>query len=111
MLIGLSQQTDKLVFEIVRLKNAVIANQSADWCGNPPVERNQVTITTKIARFSRSVGQLSIHFPSNRGIATTSVRTGLAMTALFFKHQFVGLLRKTDGRFIVYIPKGFLRKL
>ena len=25
---------------------AVIANQSADWCGNPPVERNQVTIPT-----------------------------------------------------------------
>ena len=27
-------------------KFPVIANQSADWCGNPPVERNQVTITT-----------------------------------------------------------------
>ena len=26
------------------------------------------------------MGQLSIHFPSNRGIATTSLRTGLAMT-------------------------------
>ena len=25
----------------------VIANQSADWCGNPPVERGQVTITTR----------------------------------------------------------------
>ena len=29
--------------------------------------------------------------PFNRGIATTSVRTGLAMTALFFKHQFIVL--------------------
>ena len=28
-------------------KFPVIANQSADWCGNPPVERNQVMITTK----------------------------------------------------------------
>ena len=26
---------------------AVIANQAAAWCGNPPVERNQVTIATK----------------------------------------------------------------
>ncbi len=50
--------------------HAVIANQCAHWCGNPPDEWNQVTITTKIAVFSRPVGQLSIHFPSNRGIAT-----------------------------------------
>ena len=28
-------------------KFPVIANQSADWCGNPPFEWNQVTITTK----------------------------------------------------------------
>ena len=34
--------------------------------------------------------------PFNGGIATTSVRTGLAMTALFIKHQFVGKLRKAD---------------
>ena len=40
------------------------------WRGNPPVERNQVTITTKNRKVSRSVGQLSIHFPSNWGIAT-----------------------------------------
>ena len=49
---------------------AVIANQCAHWCGNPPDKWNQVTITTKIAVFSRPVGKLSIHFPSNRGIAT-----------------------------------------
>ena len=29
-------------------KFPVIANQSADWCGNPPVEWNQVAITTTI---------------------------------------------------------------
>ena len=34
--------------------------------------------------------------PWGRGIATTSVRTGLAMTALFFKHQFVSMLMKAD---------------
>ena len=55
---------------------AVIANQSADWCGNPPVEWYQVAITTKNRSISRSVGQLSIHFLSNRGIATEVLRTG-----------------------------------
>ena len=28
----------------------------------------------------------------------TSVRTGLAMTALFFKHQFVGMITEADYR-------------
>ena len=45
--IGLTQQIGKLLFVALRPKLSVIANQSADWCGNPPVERNQVTITTK----------------------------------------------------------------
>ena len=44
-----------------------------DFRGNPPDEWNQVTITTKIAVFSRPVGKLSIHFPSNRGIVTEAV--------------------------------------
>ena len=47
ILIGLTQQSDKLVFVASRPKLSVIANQSADWCGNPPVERNQVTISAK----------------------------------------------------------------
>ena len=37
----------------------------------------------------------SVHFSTNRGIATTSVRTGLAMTGDLEqsdKHQFIGLL-------------------
>ena len=38
---------DKLLFVDVRSKNAVIASQFANWRGNPPVEWNQVTITTK----------------------------------------------------------------
>ena len=37
MLIGLTQLHDKLVFIASRPKLSVIANQSADWCGNPPV--------------------------------------------------------------------------
>ena len=92
MLIGLTQQTGKLVFVAARPKLSVIANQSADWCGNPPVERNQVTIPTKNCSESHSSGYFSAHFPSIRGIATTSVRTGLAMTENLErsdKHQFI----------------------
>ena len=37
MLIGLPQQFDKLVFVRMHPKLPVIANQSSDWCGNPPV--------------------------------------------------------------------------
>ncbi len=57
-------------------KLSVIANQSADWCGNPPVERNQETITTKNRNDFHSSGHFSVHFPSNRGIATPLKRTG-----------------------------------
>ena len=45
--IGILHRHGKLVFERLRCKLPVIANQCAHWCGNPPVERNQVTITTK----------------------------------------------------------------
>ena len=38
----------------IRLKFSVIANQSADWCGNPPDEWNQVTISTKKRNISCS---------------------------------------------------------
>ena len=54
----------KLVFEWERSKLPVIANQSADWCGNPPDERNQVTITTKNCGDSHFFGCFSVHFPS-----------------------------------------------
>ena len=77
---GLTRQYDKLLFERLRCKLPVIANQCAHWCGNPPVERNQVTITTKNRGDFHSFRYYSVHFPSNRGIATTSLRTGLAMT-------------------------------
>ena len=72
-----------MVFERLRCKLPVIANQCAHWCGNPPVERNQETITTKNRGQSQSSWQFSEHFCSIRGIATTSVRTGLAMTENF----------------------------
>ena len=70
MLIGLTQQYDKLVFESARYKFPVIANQSADWCGNPPAPWNQVTITVKNCDDFHSFRYHSEHFPSNRGIAT-----------------------------------------
>ena len=70
VLIGFAQPPDKLVFIGQRPKLPVIANQRAGFSGNPPVEWHQVTITTKIPAFPHSVGQLSIHFLSNRGIAT-----------------------------------------
>ena len=44
---------EKLLFTAMCPRLPVIANQSADWCGNPPDEWNQVTITTK----NRSVSQ------------------------------------------------------
>ena len=80
MLIVRTQQCDKLVFEWERSKLPVIANQSADWCGNPPVEWNWVTITTKNRKVFPLCRAIVDTFTSNRGIATTSVHTGLAMT-------------------------------
>ena len=52
-------------------------------------------IPTKNRRRSHSFGYFLVHFPSIWGIATTSVRTGLAMTTLFFKHQLLRKLSKT----------------
>ena len=76
VLIGLSQQADKLLFEnCCHCETSVHTGR-----GNPPVEWNQVTITAKKRGESRSSGSYSVHFHSNRGIATTSLRTGLAMT-------------------------------
>ena len=59
-----------MVFERLRCKLPVIANQCAHWCGNPPVERSQVTITTKNRGDFHSFRYYSVHFPSDRGIAT-----------------------------------------
>ena len=87
--IGLSQQIGKLVFVAARPKLSVIANQSADWCGNPPVRGEMYRQLLYGAGNLAIFGDNRNLVPFNRGIATTSVRTGLAMTALFFKQQFI----------------------
>ena len=46
--IGFHKLHSKLLF----VRYAVIASQRARWCGNPPDEWNQVTISTKNAIFS-----------------------------------------------------------
>ena len=38
---------DKLLFESARYKLSVIANQSADWCGNPPVRGRMYRIAAE----------------------------------------------------------------
>ena len=55
----------------MRTKYTLSLRASAqDFRGNPPVGRNQVTISTTNRNVSHVAGQLSIHFLSNRGIAT-----------------------------------------
>ena len=84
-------ERDKLVFESAHSKNAVIANQSADWCGNPPVRGEMYRIAPHKMGVSTIFGGNRYLAPFNRGIATTSVRTGLAMTGNLEqsdKHQF-----------------------
>ena len=88
----------KLVFEIIcHCETAAHTGR-----GNPPVERNQGTITAKNPEKSHASGNYSVHFRSNRGIATS--HGFLAMTGLFerFKHQFVRQRRKTDKHFPVF---------
>ena len=63
-------QYDKLLFVSARYKFPVIANQRARWCGNPPVERNQVTITTENRNVSPFCRAIVDTFPSNWEIAT-----------------------------------------
>ena len=49
------------------------------------------------------MGQLSIHFPSNRGIATTSLRTGLAMTGNFEAERQTPICFSSTALFPKYI--------
>ena len=82
MLMGLTQQTEKLVFVSARYKLPVIANQSADWCGNPP-DRGEMyrkaPRKTEVAAIFSSNRYLG---PFNRGIASQCAHW-LAMTAFF----------------------------
>ena len=80
--IGFSK-LNKLVFVGVRLKNAVIASQCAHWRGNPPVRGEMYRKVPGRTGVSAIFGGNRQLVPFNRGIATTSLRTGLAMTALF----------------------------
>ena len=91
------QHNDKLVFVGLCPKLPVIASQCAHWRVNPPVEWNQVTIITKKRGGFHSFRYYSVHFPSNRGIATTSVRTGLAMTGNFDTQRQTPICRTVEG--------------
>ena len=68
--IALAQQAGKLVFENAHSKNAVIANQSADWCGNPPVRGKMYRIVPERVEFAAIFGGNRFLVPINRGIAT-----------------------------------------
>ena len=63
-------------------KLAVIANQSADWCGNPPDEWNQVTITSKKRGFPELVGACRNIVRLTGGLPRQCAHW-LAMTAFF----------------------------
>ena len=67
----------------MRFRFPVIANQRARWCGNPPVSGEMYRKAPERVKFTAIFGGNRYLVPINRGIATTSVRTGLAMTALF----------------------------
>ena len=88
VLIGLTQLPDKLVFVEYLLS---LRASALKWRGNPPVRGEMYR------QLPYGAGNLAIFgdnrnlVPLNRGIATTSVRTGLAMTGIWRqpdKHQF-----------------------
>ena len=62
------------------LKNTVIANQCAHWCGNPPVRGEMYRKPPRKIGIDVILGGNRYLVPWGRGIATTSLRTGLAMT-------------------------------
>ena len=71
---------DKLAFEGMRPRLPVIANQCAHWCGNPPERGEMCRIVPGKVGVAAIFGGNRYLVPLDRGIATTSVRTGLAMT-------------------------------
>ena len=70
-------------------KTLSLRTSPLSWCGNPPVRGEMYRIAPHKMGVSTIFGGNRYLVPFNRGIAATSVRTGLAMTALYFKHQFV----------------------
>ena len=79
----LGRETTNCCLNGFAFKFPVIANQSADWCGNPPVSGEMYRQAPGKTGIVSVFGGNRYLVPFNRGIATTSVRTGLAMTALF----------------------------
>ena len=79
-------------------KRTVIANQSADWCGNPPVEWNQETIGTKNRNNPRFLGACRYISPLTGGLPHQCAHW-FAMTAKTYKHQFAELPGKSDQSF------------
>ena len=89
MLIGFSQLTDKLVFVeyLLSLRASAHTGVAIPQLEGKCTEKYQKMGVTSIFGGNRYL------VPFNRGIATTSVRTGLAMTENLErsdKHQFVG---------------------
>ena len=76
MLIGLTQQTDKLVFVASRPQLSVIANQSAFLVWQSPGPMEPGNDYHQKSRRRHSSGCYSVHFPSIRGIATTTAPAG-----------------------------------
>ena len=73
-----------------------------------------MTITTKNRGDSHSFGNYSVHFPSNRGIATpvcALVRNDSVYMARTFKHQFTEQLSKADMHNILYHITIFFYKI
>ena len=72
-----SLQSEKLVFEsahsktaVIAMKNAVIANQCAHWCGNPPGREEMYRQLPYKSRKFRIIGGNRYLVPFNGGIAT-----------------------------------------
>ena len=107
MLAALTQLPDKLAFSNASQINAVIASQCAHWRGNPPVRGEMYRIVPESVEVATIFGGNRYLAPFYRGIATTSVRTGLAMTGNLErsdKHQFAGQLRQGSKHFFCFIP-------
>ena len=75
-----SPNAHKLLFSGFAFKFPVIANQCARWCGNPPVEWNQVAITTKNRNNPRFSGDIRYISPLTGGLPRQCAHW-LAMTA------------------------------
>ena len=92
---ALTRHTGKLVFE----KCCHCETSAHTGRGNPPVEWNQVAITTKNRRSSHFLGAIRYISPLTGGLPHQSA-DWFAMTGYFeakpFKHQFAGLPGESD---------------